>query len=149
MKTFKVASLLVLALVLMAALAACSSPPAPVALSTLPVYAGATATTDANYLKMQDAVTAAFQAGASGQKFGNVETKVYTLPQATKWDDVKKFYDTELAKTGWAGDPKMTFSQGSVQGVGYLRGQQLFLSYLLADPNIPDAVLITGVGTIQ
>jgi hypothetical protein len=107
---------LMLALLIGSLLAACGAPaPAPVTLSSLPVFAGATESADENL--------AAFLGGAvdtmnaSGK---NVAGKAYAAPEAT-WDAIKSFYTTELTKTGWkAGD-------GSADGQAFERGNQIFL----------------------
>ena len=107
---------LMLALLIGSLLAACGAPaPAPVTLSSLPVFAGATESADENL--------AAFLGGAvdtmnaSGK---NVEGKAYDAAETT-WDAVKSFYTTELAKTGWKpGD-------GSADGQAFERGNQIFL----------------------
>ena len=78
---------------------------------------------------------------------GSVESKAYTVGRDVTWDTVKKFYDGELAKSEWTTDPKIAFSQGTVQGQGWLRGKQLFFVYLLAEPALPDPLLITVLGS--
>jgi hypothetical protein len=108
---------LMLALLIGSLLAACgASAPAPVTLSSLPVFAGATESADENL--------AAFLGGAvdtmnaSGK---NVAGKAYAAPEGATWDAIKSFYTTELAKTGWkAGD-------GSADGQAFERGNQAFL----------------------
>jgi hypothetical protein len=108
---------LMLALLIGSLLAACGAPaPAPVTLSSLPVFAGATESADENL--------AAFLGGAVDTMNGvgkNVAGKAYAAPEGATWDAIKSFYTTELAKTGWkTGD-------GSADGQAFERGNQIFL----------------------
>ena len=110
---------MVLALLIVTVLAACGGgAPAPVTFNSLPVFTGATETTNQTLL---DAVTTSVEnAKASGQ-VKNVEGKVYELPADTAWDAVSSFYKPALEKMGW------TVAQSGDNLLAFSRGQQAFI----------------------
>ncbi len=135
-----------LTLVLLSLIAACGQvPPQPVEFSSLPVFLGGEPTSDPNYLNFQTTISSAFTGG--NVEYENVSSQIYALPPDTNWDDVEKFYTTELDKGGWKFGKAWHVTKGNVTGTGWMRGQQLFLVYLVKSPAFSDAILITGIGS--
>ncbi len=110
-------------------LAACGGAPAPVAFSALPVFAGATVTTNATLL---EAITTQVEKAKAGGQVKNVEGQVYDVPADTTWDAVSSFYKTELEKGGWK------VAQTGENLLAFSRGKQAFVLNFAAGP-----VLIT------
>jgi len=147
MKSFKIVSLFVLACILLAALTACGSP-APLTMDNLPIYTGAQTTTNADYLAITTSMTDAMK--QSGQiKAEGMETRTYTANKDTQWADVEKYYDAELSKAEWKTDPQLTSNDPTVHGKGWMRGQQVFAIFFVANEALPDAILITFLGSVK
>jgi hypothetical protein len=104
---------LVLVLLIGSLLTACGGAPAPVTFDQLPVFTGATATTNAT---LNDAMTAQLEKTKAAGQVKAVEGKVYDVPADTTWDAVSSFYKTALEKAGWtvaqSGDNLLAFSRG-------------------------------------
>lgn len=102
--TYRTRTLVLLALLALLALAACGGS-APATLADIPAYPGATelqAGEDAigNTLAQNNQADAALRAQLGTG--GKTDQKGYTLPAATAWEDVKKFYDEKLTAGGWS-----------------------------------------------
>ncbi len=110
-------------------LAACGGAPASVAFSALPVFTGATVTTNATLL---EAITTQVEKAKAGGQVKNVEGQVYDVPADTTWDAVSSFYKTELEKAGW------TVAQTGENLLAFSRGKQAFVLNFAVGP-----VLIT------
>jgi hypothetical protein len=147
MKLFKFVSLLVLALMLLTMLTACSGPE-PLKMDNLPIYTGAKATDNADYLSITSGMTEAIK--QSGEiKAEGLETRTYTASKDAKWEDVEKYYDAELAKADWKTDPQLTSNDPTVHGKGWIRGQQVFAVFFAANEALPDTILITFLGSVK
>jgi hypothetical protein len=145
MKSFKIVSLLVLAFILLAALTACGSPE-PLTMDNLPIYVGAQTTTNADYLTIASGMADAMKQEIKAE---SIETRTYTANKDTKWEDVEKYYDTELTKAGWKTDPQLVSNDPTVHGKGWIRGQQVFAIFFAADPALPDTILIAILGSVK
>ena len=107
---------LVLALLIGSVLAACGgSAPAPVTYSQLPLFTGATETTNAALTTSLGGLLDQLKADSTVK---STEGKAYDVPAGTTWDAVKSFYSTALEKDGWK-QVKATDSN-----LGYARGNQ-------------------------
>jgi hypothetical protein len=119
---FKRMSVTVVFVMLIASVLTACGGPAPVTLSSLPVFTGATATTN-------DVLSAALTAATDEMKktpnVGNVEAKAYDLPADTTFDAVAAFYKGALEKGGWA------VGIATSPSLGYTRGSQaLNITYM-------------------
>ena len=120
-------------LVLLLALA-CGGGGTPVAMSDVPVYTGATATT-AGDDPLVDLVVESMEEVAAGENI-TMETKTYALPEGTTWDDIKSFYNNQLEGTDWKSSAELTDeSTEEFQTIGWERGgaaseQLLVVGYL-------------------
>ncbi len=100
-------------------LAACGGgAPSPVAFNQLPVFTGATETTNAT---LNDAMTAQLDKTKAAGQVKNVEGKVYDVPADTTWDAVSSFYKTALDKGGWS------VAQTQDNLLAFSRGKQAFV----------------------
>ena len=115
-------------------LAGCASAPAPVTLSQLPTYSGATKSTNAAVAdmgnQMADGVS---KLTVSGYSVKSVEHLEFSLPADATADQVTGFFNTELAKDQWASDPQLAGSTGPVTYKGWTRGSQAAYAYHVAD----------------
>jgi hypothetical protein len=106
---------LVLVLLIGSLLTACGGAPAPVVFSSLPVFTGATESTN-------DLLTAGLQGGLDAAKADTTvqgaEGKVYGLPDGTTFDAIAAFYKTALEKDGW------TLGSATAPNLVYARGKQ-------------------------
>ena len=104
--------LLALVFILSLSLAACA--PTPVTISQLPIFTGATESTNADFQ------TAMGPAIDTLKTSGTVDFKIYDLPAGTKFDAVKSFFTTSLKTDGWTDskndDKSLSLTRGS-QGV--------------------------------
>ncbi len=147
MKASRPALLLVIISLMLVALIACS-PPAPVTMDSMPVPAGAQVTTNATYTQFQNVVVDGLK-NSQDVKFDSLDSKLYTADKNTQWSDIEKFYDGELGKGNWKTDPKMSATNASVHGKGWIRGKQVFAIFFIADPSVPDALLLTALGNVK
>ncbi len=147
MKALKLTLLLVIASLMLVALIACSPPP-PVTMDSLPVPTGAQTSTNATYAQFQSAVIDGLK-NSQDVKIDNLDSRLYTTDKNAQWTDIEKFYDGELGKGDWKTDPKLSASNSSVHGKGWMRGNQVFAVFFIADPNIPDALLLTALGNVK
>jgi hypothetical protein len=88
---------------------------APVTFSSLPVFTGATETTN-DILKT--AMSSATDAMKGEATIASVEAKAYDVPAGTTFDSVAAFYKDALEKGGW------TTVMSSSPALGYTRGKQ-------------------------
>jgi hypothetical protein len=110
--------ILVLALLAASLLTACGAPPAPVALSSLPVFTGAAESTNEQLLALSQQALDAGKAADPNMK--SLEIKVFDLPADTTFDALKAFYTPALEKAGWttiasAPAPTLAFNRGNQQ----------------------------------
>jgi hypothetical protein len=106
----------VLALLLVSVLTACGGgAPAPVTYSQLPLFAGATETTNAALTTSLGGLLDQLKADST---IKSTEGKAYDVPAGTTWDAVKSFYSTALEKAGW------TQAKATDANLGYARGNQ-------------------------
>lgn len=105
--------LFVMVLVLSMALTACGSAPAPVTFSSLPVFTGATISTNDQLVASVKTMNDAMSASASA-----IETRPYEAPAGSTWDAIGAFYSAALEKDGW------TAGQATADGKGWSRGSQ-------------------------
>ncbi len=110
---------LVVALLVVSVLSACGGgTPAAVPFSQLPVYTGATETTNATLL---DSMKTQIDKAKTNSAIANAEGKVYDLPADATWDAVSSFYKDALGKAGW------TVAQTGDNLLAFSRGQQAFV----------------------
>ncbi|MGB8648933.1 MAG: hypothetical protein WCF84_27095 [Anaerolineae bacterium] len=147
MKSFSFALFLGFACLVVGVLIGCS-PPAPVTMDSLPLATGAQPTTNGPYVQLKNTVTDGLK-NAQGVQIDNIDSRIYTLDKTATWNDVQTLYDTQLNKGDWKTDPKLTVANASVHGKGWLRGQQVFAVFFISDPNIPDVLLLTALGTVK
>ena len=109
-------SITLIALLLVSSvLTACGGVPAPVTLSSLPVFTGATDTANA---ALSAGLSAALDEMKTQPTIGGVEGKAYDLPEGTTFDAVAAFYKGALEKGGW------TTVMSTSPSLGYTRGKQ-------------------------
>jgi hypothetical protein len=129
--------LIVLLSVLVLTLAlACGGGGTPVPMSDIPVYDGTTPTA-AGDNALVDLVVESMEEAAAGEDV-TMETQAYGLPDGTTWDDIKSFYNDELADTDW--EPADELSDESTEefkSIGWQRGpassEQLLVVAFLPD----------------
>ncbi len=108
--------ILVMVLLLSSLLTACGSgAPALVTYSQLPLFSGATESTNEALNNMLGGLLTQLKADST---IKNVEGKVYDVPSGTTWDTVKSFYSPALEKAGW------TLAKSTDSNLGYARGNQ-------------------------
>ena len=113
---------IILALLIGSLLTACGGAPAPVTFSSLPVFTGATETTNQ---ALSAAVSGALDEMKAQPTVGGVEGKAYDVPAGTTFDAVAAFYKGALEKDGW------TTVTSAAPNLGYGRGKQaLNVTYL-------------------
>jgi hypothetical protein len=95
----RVSLILVLALLVSGLLTACGGgAPAPVAFSSLPVFTGASESTNPTLTEIL--TTKIDQQKTTGQ-LQNIDGKMYEVPAGTTLDAVNSFYKDALGKAGW------------------------------------------------
>ena len=119
---FKRISITVVFVMLIASvLTACGGAPAPVTFSSLPVFTGATESTNEVATATLTTLTDAAKTDPNAK---NVQAKAYDVPAGTTLDAVKAFYKAALEKDSWKE------AQSSADGVAYVRGnQQMVFKY--------------------
>lgn len=123
---------LIVVLLLGSLLTACGGgAPAPVTFDQLPVFTGATPTTNTT---INDAMTASIEKTNAAGQVKSAEGKVYDVPADTTWDAVSSFYKTALEKAGW------TVAQSGENLLAFSRGKQAFVLNFAPGP-----VLITAL----
>jgi hypothetical protein len=132
MKRQKILTVSLNILILSLALA-CIGGGTPVAISDIPVYAGATAT-KAGDDPLVDMVVESMKEATSGEDI-TMETKTYALPDDATWDDVKNFYTDKLAGSDWKPADELTDESEEFKTIGWQRGpsykeQLLIIAYL-------------------
>ena len=106
---------LMVALLIVSILTACGGAPTPVTYSQLPLFTGATESTNEQMIGMVEALLLQVRAETT---IKSTEGKAYDVPEGTSWDAVKSFYSAALEKAGWV-QAKVTDSN-----LGYARGNQ-------------------------
>ncbi len=125
-------------------LAACgAAAPDPVTIDAIPHFSSAKATSNAAYAPIATGMVDALKA-IPGFKADSVKSRLETLPTTVGWDEVKKFYEGELTKAGWSSGANYAFSQGNVNGQGWVRGKQVVFVYHVGEKALPDFLLITA-----
>ena len=119
---------LVLALLIGSVLTACGGgAPPPVTYSQLPLFTGATESTNEQLIGMVEALLLQVRAETT---IKSTEGKAYDVPAGTSWDAVKSFYSAALEKAGWVQakmtDPNLGFARGNqAVNVMYVEGAGL------------------------
>lgn len=104
----------VLVLLIGSVLTACGgSAPAPVTFNQLPVFSGATESTNTALVAAAAAIADAMKADVK-----SIESKAYDVPADATWAAIKSFYSTALEKDGW------TASQSGTDTQSWSRGTQ-------------------------
>ena len=130
-KVRKVTVLAVYAAIFGLILAACGSE--PVSLDKVPVYPQATPMIQgAN--EMADKVLEAISESSKKQGL-RVNMKLYSLPEESRWEDVKAFYEDKLVGTAWETVPGLNSEHDHFRSAGWSRGsgnmqEALTLSYV-------------------
>ena len=130
-KVQKVTVLAVYAAIFGLILAACGSE--PVSLDQVPVYPQATPMIQgAN--EMADKVLEAISESSKKQGL-RVNMKLYSLPEESRWEDVKAFYEDKLVGTGWDPVSELSSEHDHFYSAGWSRGsgnmqEALTLSYV-------------------
>ncbi len=107
----------VLALLIVSVLTACGGAPAPVTYGQLPLFTGATETSNAALTTSLGGLLDQIKADSTVK---SSEGKAYDVPAGTTWDAVKSFYSAALEKAGWT-QAKMSDENTNL---GYARGNQ-------------------------
>lgn len=105
----------VLALLIVSVLTACGGAPAPVTYSQLPLFTGATETSNAALTTSLGGLLDQVKADST---IKSTEGKAYDVPAGTTWDAIKSFYSAALEKAGW------TLAKSTDANLGYARGNQ-------------------------
>ncbi len=117
----------VLALLIVSVLTACGGgAPAPVTYGQLPLFTGATETSNAALTTSLGGLLDQVKADSTVK---SSEGKAYDVPAGTTWDAVKSFYSSALEKAGWTQvkvtDANLAYARGNqavnvmyVDGVG-------------------------------
>jgi hypothetical protein len=109
-----------LAALLLLALAACGGPPPPATMADIPTYPSATEI-EAGANAMADAVAAemrgAVDAGLSS------EVRLFQLPAATSWDEVRAFYGEGLGGADWREAGELSTTNEALSTAGWQRGE--------------------------
>ncbi len=127
----KATVLAVLAAIFGLVLAACGS--RPVSVDQVPVYPQATPMVQgAN--EIADKVLQAISESSKSQGL-RAEMNLYSLPEESRWEDVKASYEDELVSTGWKPVPDLSSERGHFRSAGWSRGggnkrEALTLSYV-------------------
>jgi hypothetical protein len=112
----RISMVVVLALLIVSVLTACGGgAPAPVTYSQLPLFTGATETTNAALTTSLGGLLDQVKADSTVK---SSEGKAYDVPAGTSWDAVKSFYSSALEKAGW------TQVKATDSNLGYARGNQ-------------------------
>lgn len=107
---------LVLALLIGSVLTACGGgAPAPATYSQLPLFTGATESTNE---ALNSALSGLLEQLKADSTIKSSEGNAYDVPAGTTWDTVKSFYSTALEKAGW------TLAKSTDANLGYARGNQ-------------------------
>jgi hypothetical protein len=106
---------LVFVLLMGSVLTACGGAPAPITYSQLPLFTGATESTNAQMVGMVGSLLDQLKADST---IKSTEGKAYDVPAGTTWDAIKSFYSTALEKAGW------TLAKSTDANLGYARGNQ-------------------------
>ena len=110
---------LVLVLLVSSLLAACGGgAPAPVTFSSLPMFTGASESTNELLVGILGPMVDAMKAESA---IKTVEGKAYDVPEGTTWDAVSSFYKAALEKGGW------TSLQTGADNAAFTRGTQTFV----------------------
>ncbi len=109
--------ILVLAVLIGSILTACGGGGAPalVTYSQLPVFTGATESTNDTLNGMLDGLLTQLKADST---IKTTEGKAYDVPAGTTWEAIKGFYGPALEKAGW------TLAKSTDANLGYARGNQ-------------------------
>jgi hypothetical protein len=127
---------MVLALLMISVLTACGGgAPAPVTVSQLPLFAGATESTNEALTGALAAMTEAVK-GQNKVTVKSVEGKTYDLPAGTTFDALVAFYKPALEKAGWevaeVSAPAFAFTRGK-QALTLLHADGIGLVVLLSE----------------
>jgi hypothetical protein len=147
MKLLKYVSLLVLISFLIVPIAACGSTPEPLTMDNLPIYAGAQASTDENYVNIITTSADAFK--QSVPDVDKMESKTYVLPADTAWEAVDKYYEEQLTKDGWQTDPKFVANDPQVHVKAWIRGKQVLVVIFVSMDALPDKVLGVALASLK
>jgi hypothetical protein len=108
--------ILVLVLLMGSVLTACGGgAPAPITYNQLPLFTGATESTNAMLVSSLGGLLDQLKADST---IKSTEGKAYDVPAGTTWDAVKSFYSAALEKAGW------TLAKSTDANLGYARGNQ-------------------------
>jgi hypothetical protein len=125
----RIAMLVVIVVLVSAIVAGCASTPAPVTLSQLPVYSGATRATSAAVEIGNQMANGVSKLSVNGASVKSVEHQEFLLPADAKADQVIGFFNTELAKDQWTSDPQLAGSDGPWTYKVWTRGSQAACVY--------------------
>lgn len=107
---------MVLTLLIVSVLTACGGgAPASVTYGQLPLFTGATESTNTQLVSSLGGLLDQLKADST---IKSSEGKAYDVPAGTTWDAVKSFYSAALEKAGW------TQVKATDSNLGYARGNQ-------------------------
>jgi hypothetical protein len=92
----------------------------PVTMSDVPVYPGAELMASGQN-QMADELAGIIRNSAGGEGVG-VEINLYSLPVEISWDDIKTYYNRELAGTDWTVEDELTTESEVISTIGWGRG---------------------------
>lgn len=93
----------------------------PVMISDVPVYPGAEPMAGGQS-QMADELAGIIRNSAGGEGVG-VEINLYSLSAEISWDDIKTYYNRELAGTDWTAEDQLTTESEVISTVGWGRGR--------------------------
>lgn len=145
MKLHKTVLTFVLAALILLAVAGCGTE--PVSISDIPVYPGAESMAPGQN-EMADGLADVIQESSGGEGV-NVDIKLYSLPADTTWEDIKSYYNGEMAGTDWKTEADLGNESEVFSTIGWSRGggaseQALIVGYV-ADILGGDAFMIVGL----
>lgn len=119
MRVRKIISFLLLGAFVGLSLLACGTE--PVMMSDVPVYPGAEPMAGGQS-QMADELANIIRNSAGGEGVG-VEINLYSLSAEISWDDIKTYYNRELAGTDWTAQDELTTESEVISTIGWGRGR--------------------------
>jgi hypothetical protein len=93
----------------------------PVTMGDVPVYPGAEPMAGGQS-QMADELAGIIRDSAGGEGV-DVEINLYSLSAEVSWDDIKTYYNRELAGTDWTAEDELSTESEVISTVGWSRGR--------------------------
>jgi ABC-type glycerol-3-phosphate transport system substrate-binding protein len=145
MKVYKMVLMFILSTLILLAVAGCGTE--PLLMSDIPVYPGAESMARGQN-EMADSLADVIKESSGGEGV-DVEIDLYSLPPDTTWEDIKGYYNGEIADTDWQVEAELGNESEVFSTIGWSRGggaseQALIVGYV-ADIIGGDAFMIVGL----